>query len=246
MRVLLRWLGVALLAGAAARWPGSVGRAVSAVALVVANLLPVWGVLEGTLSMGDVFLVYWFENFVIWACTIVKLRTVEDGRTHSMATANGQLMPPSFDATFFALHYGIFTAVHGVFSIIIAVMTGISGAWWALLLTMVAITASHLVSLAVNWFGNDERLHTTAGIVMFLPYPRMIVLHVGVILGFFFALGGTWGSYDGEATAVAVLCGLKTVVDLGLHLTERWIYARGVRLTRGVVEEGLVDEGVVE
>ena len=240
MQVLLRWLGVALLAGVAARWPGSVGRVVSALALVVANLLPVWGVLEGTLSMGDVFLVYWFENLVIWACTVVKLRTVEDGRTHSMATANGRVMPPSFDATFFALHYGIFTAVHGVFSIIIAVLTGISGAWWALLVTMVAITASHLVSLAVNWFGNDERRHTTAGVVMFLPYPRMIVLHVGVILGFMFALDGTasfgGGGYDPEVAGVAVLCGLKTIVDLGLHLTERWIYARGARSTSGVVE----------
>lgn len=231
--MLLRWLGVALLAGAAARWPGSVGRAVSALALVVANLLPVWGVLEGTLSMGDVFLVYWYENLVIWACTVVKLRTVEDGRTHSMATVNGALMPPKFDATFFGLHYGIFTAVHGVFSIIIAVITGVSGSWWALALTMAAITASHLVSLAVNWFGNDERLHNRSGVVMFMPYPRMIVLHVGVIIGFMFALDGaaTMGgtSWDPEVAGVAVLCGLKTLVDLGLHLTERWIYAGGVR-----------------
>jgi hypothetical protein len=236
VRVLLRWLGVVLLASAAARWPSSVGRVVSAVALVVANLLPVWGVLEGTLSVGDVFLVYWYENLVIWGCTTVKLRTVEDGRSHSMATMNGALMPPKFDATFFALHYGIFTAVHGVFSILIAVFAGVSGSWWALALTMAAITASHLVSLAVNWFGNDERLHTRAGVVMFVPYPRMIVLHVGVILGFMFALGGSeafGGEWDGEVLSVAVLCGLKTLVDLGLHLTERWIYARGATGTPG-------------
>ena len=239
MRVLLRWLGVALLAGAAARWPGSVGRAVSAVSLVVANLLPVWAVIEGTLSLGDVFLVYWYENLVIWACTVVKLRTVEDGRTHSMATMNGALMPPKFDATFFALHYGIFTAVHGVFTIIIVVLTGVSGSWWALALTMAAITASHLVSLAVNWFGNDERLHTRAGVVMFVPYPRMIVLHIGVILGFMFALDGTAvfgnGSYDPEVAGVAILCGLKTIADLGLHLAERWIYARGSGAGGGTV-----------
>ena len=231
MRPLLRWLGVALLAGLAARWPGSVGRIVSAVVLVVANLLPVQAVLAGRMTMGDVFLVYWFENLVIWATTTVKLRTVEDGRTRSMATLNGRHQPPGFDATFFALHYGIFTAVHGVFSIVIAVITGLSGSWWVLLLTMAAIAASHLVSLAVNWFGNDERLHTSAGTVMWVPYPRMIVLHVGVILGFFFVLGGPDRSYDGEVAGVAVLCGLKTLVDLGLHLAERWIYARRSRST---------------
>ena len=60
-------LGIELLARFAARLPGGMARLATAVLLVVVNLLPVWAVVEGRAGMGDVFLVYWFENVVVWA-----------------------------------------------------------------------------------------------------------------------------------------------------------------------------------
>ena len=53
-----------------------------------------------------------------------------------------------------------------------------------MLLLSVAITASHLFSLGVNWFGRDERKVVEPGQAMFAPYPRMLVMHVGIIIGF--------------------------------------------------------------
>ena len=57
---------------------------------------------------------------------------------------------------------------------------------------------------------------------MMLPYPRMVVLHMSVMAGFFLLLG--LGRVDGtidEVAPVALLCGAKTLVDVFFHLRER-------------------------
>jgi hypothetical protein len=72
----------------------------------------------------------------------------------------------------------------------------------------------------VNWFGRDERKVVSPGQAMFAPYPRMLVLHVGIIIAFGVALDGWEHGENGndQVTAVAVLCLLKLLVDLGFHL----------------------------
>ena len=182
--------------------------------LVVVNLLPVWAVVEGRAGMGDVFLVYWFENVVVWACGIVRVATARgdrhDGRGHRTSALG--LAP------FFALHYGVFTLVHGFFAVIMAVLVGLEGGIGQVLLLSLVIAVSHVVSLAMNWFGRGERLVVGAGTAAFAPYPRMLVLHVGIILGFVFIGGPNATDHGGQVNAVAVLCGLKTLVDLLFHL----------------------------
>ena len=219
MNTILRYLGVLLVARLAARLPGPLARLVTAVVLVVVNLLPVWGVMTERIGMGDVFLVYWIENVVVWACGIVRTATAEGpGRTVAVTT-NG--VPGDMSsAKFFALHYGIFTLVHGVFAIIMAAVVGLKGGLGQVLLLSFAITASHLFSLGVNWFGRNERKVVSPGQAMFAPYPRMLVLHVGIIIAFGVALDGWEHGENGndQVAAVAVLCVLKTLVDLGFHV----------------------------
>ncbi len=218
--VLLRFLGIELIARLAARLPGGLARFATAVVLVLVNLLPVWAVTTERIGMGDVFLVYWVENVVVWACGIVRTATAEGpGRDPVDATVNGQRRDVS-SAKFFALHYGIFTAVHGVFAIIVAAIVGLQGGLGQVVLLSLAITASHLFSLGVNWFGRDERRVVSPGQAMFAPYPRMLVLHVGIIVAFGIALNGLDHGEDraDQVTAVAVLCVMKTLVDLGFHV----------------------------
>jgi hypothetical protein len=95
---------------------------------------------------------------------------------------------------------------------------GFTGGPRTWLLLMVAILASHLVSLGLNWFGQGERELVSARRAMAVPYPRMVVLHLSVIGGFFLLLGP--GTNDAVAP-VALLCGLKTLVDVFFHVRER-------------------------
>jgi hypothetical protein len=226
MNLVLRVLGVELLARAAARLPGGWARAATAVLLVVVNLLPVWAVLGGRAGMGDVFLVYWLENVVVWACGIVRVATAQG--TDTMGGVSG---PRTGLTPFFALHYGLFTLVHGFFALIMAVLVGLVGGLGQVLLLSLLIAASHVVSLVVNWFGRGERRVVGAGAAAVAPYPRMLVLHVAIIAGFALIGGPSATDHGAQLNAVAVLCGLKTLVDLLFHLrTHRRRQVRDDRL----------------
>ena len=213
MQVLLRVLGIQLLARVAARLPGGLARLATAVLLVVVNLLPLWAVLDRRAGMGDVFLVYWVENVVVWLCGIVQVATAEGIDTMGGVTGRRTGLAP-----FFALHYGVFTLAHGFFAVIMASLVGLVGGLGQVLLLSAVIAASHVVSLAMNWFGRGERLVVGAGAAAFAPYPRMLVLHVGIIAGFALIGGPDATDHGAQVHAVAVLCGLKTVVDLLFHL----------------------------
>ena len=77
VRSLLRLPGVDAVAQAGSRLPSPVSRVLSAAFLVGANLLPVWAVLDGRIGMGEVFLLYWLENVVVWCTTTIKIVTAE-------------------------------------------------------------------------------------------------------------------------------------------------------------------------
>jgi hypothetical protein len=199
-----------LLAHVGTRLPNSAARTVSSLALIAANLLPVKAVIDGSLGLGDVFVLYWLENVIVYLATIVKLLTAEKGEDGL--------------AGFFAMHYGIFTFVHGVFAFILAGFTGwFRGGWFYWLAVLGAMLASHLISLGLNWFGRGEYRVAPAGRVMALPYPRMLAMHGAVIAGFFLVLqpDGTQNSVK----AVAFLCVAKTVIDLAFHVVERVVNA---------------------
>ena len=218
MSLVLRILGLNLLAHLGARLTNPVARMLTASVLIGANLLPIYGVFRGELGLADVFILYWLENVVVWALTTIKLATVDGGSAGN--------------ASFFALHYGIFTLVHGVFAAFLAAFSGgFRGGALYWIVVPLSMIASHLISLGVNWFGRGEYRVASPGRVMALPYPRMLAMHGSVIAGFFLVLrpesmfGGP-DSGSASVAAVAILCGLKTALDLGFHLYERVANAR--------------------
>ncbi|RJS46524.1 DUF6498-containing protein [Nocardioides cavernaquae] len=211
MNVVWRILGFQLLAQVGARLPARYARLVTVALLVVSNLVPLVGAAMGWMSLGDVFAVYWLENVIVWIFSTIRI-----------ATAKGPTSPLA-SAAFFCFHYGIFTVVHGVFTIVMIAMTG-SGfvhyrSW---LIAGAALFVSHLLSLVIHWFGRGERLVTTPRQAMFWPYPRMLVLHVAIIGSFFLLLRGLAedGTAD-EVLPVFLLVGLKLTIDIVLHVRER-------------------------
>ncbi len=222
VNLVLRLLGLNLLSHVGTRLSNPAARTTSSLALILANLLPLLGVLNGELGLGDVFVLYWAENVVFWGTTTIRILTAGGGESPSSDVPATRSNP--FLAGFFAMHFGIFTVVHGVFAITLALLSGgFTGSAWSWALVLGAMLASHLVSLGLNWFGRDERLGVTAEKAMFAPYPRMVVLHVAVIAAFALVLA-TGNKHS--VTAVALLCGMKAVVDLALHLRERFRFLR--------------------
>jgi hypothetical protein len=187
----------------------------SALALVAANLLPILGVGLGGWSVGNILLVYWAESGVVGVYTIARMLRV--GGVRSLGTA-----------AFFTVHYGGFMAGHLAFLLVILGGLGphMSHPWDSTalgtlldreaLLMLVALSASHGVSFVQNFLGGEEWRRTTATQEMFAPYPRIMLMHVAIIVGFGLAM------MTGSAAGVLiVLVVLKTAVDLRGHWQER-------------------------
>ncbi|EED31531.1 conserved hypothetical protein [gamma proteobacterium NOR5-3] len=196
--------------------------------LVTANLLPLLGVLLFDWDVGALIILYWSENLILGAYNIIKMASV--GGVHAV-----------FPSIFFLVHYGGFCAVHGFFilSLLFDVPSNFNDeAPWPLFLVFlqllfqvveqvfalaprewviafIGLTISHGYSFVSNFLIADERASTTVNGLMAAPYKRIVILHVTIIAGSFAIM-----SLGQPLFLLIVLVGLKTAMDVGLHLRE--------------------------
>lgn len=185
------------------------------IALLLTNLIPLWGVFFKGWSSQEVLVVYWLENVAVGLINILKLLTNRHEKTLRPAAI--------FLAVFFTVHYGIFTFVHGAF--VFSELNGFTGmtfpfdgmkqAFSDYRIVFLGFLASHLFSFFFNYHGKGEAQRLELPKVMFLPYPRILVLHLTIIFGGMLVM--TLGS---PAALVVLLVILKTVGDVVLHLRE--------------------------
>ena len=198
-------------------------------ALVAANAVPLLGVLFFGWNVWTILIVYWLENGIVGAFNIAKMAMAQ-GDASALSTTfnvNGRGVSTMMKAgliPFFIMHYGIFWLVHGVFVLTLPVFgsmgsgdadmtTGMSPG--TILLAVIALTVSHAVSYRFNFIGGGEYRRVSAAGQMFAPYGRLVVLHITIILG-----GIAIATTGAPAAAIAILVGLKTLMDLGFHLAE--------------------------
>jgi len=229
-----------------------VGSSVGAVAaLILANLVPLIGVLFFGWSVWNILIVYWLENGVVGFFNVLKILRAE-GPVDPTSTwrMNGRPMNVvgrGAIAGFFILHYGIFWFVHGVFVLTMPLFAGIGSGLaisyvvvedqfvngdyigttppgadmtagfevGAVLLAVVALGISHGVSYWFNYLRLGEYKRTSPAVQMFVPYGRLVVLHVTIIIG-----GMAIAFTGAPAAALAILVVLKTAMDIGFHLAE--------------------------
>ncbi len=146
-------------------------------------------------------------------------------------------------AGFFLIHYGIFWFVHGVFLNVFLNLRGVFGSGpptgfgafdpfrfvlgeSTVLIAGLALLLSHLANLVVNYMGRREYLTTSPGVQMFAPYPRMIALHVTIIIGGMAIMG-----LGQPVFAVALLVVLKTIIDIGLYRFDRRRYTPAITVS---------------
>ncbi|HXG27113.1 MAG TPA: DUF6498-containing protein, partial [Candidatus Binatia bacterium] len=182
------------------------------------------------------------------------------------AAARLAAIPRAGLAMFFAVHYGLFWFVHGIFVFLLPTFGGFGpveqapgvcfdatglavpceGAvfgelvWSAVLIGAVALFLSHGASFVLNYLGRGEYLTASPGGQMAAVYGRVVVLHLTIIFGSVVVafLGAPIG-------ALLVLVILKTAFDLGLHLRQRRRSAPPIppRGRFGIAQAGRPPEG---
>lgn len=208
--------------GESARWPGrSALRSLrslrsSALALVAANLVPVYGVLALGWKVAPIMVFFWAENLVVGLFNVLKIARAQGSVAGSGTTINGK--PVTQDSRramilFFIVHYGLFTLGHGAF---VAVLFRPAAVLRELGLALLFLAASHGVSYRRNFIGRGEYRQASFVSLFWQPYARIIVMHLVILVGG--ALAQAAGS---PLPALLLLVGLKTLIDLGAHWLER-------------------------
>jgi hypothetical protein len=178
-----------------------------------------------------ILIVYWLENGVVGVFNVLKMTKAQGpvGDDTTSWRVNGR---PATDMTkaglipFFVMHYGIFWLVHGVFVWMLPVFGSMESETATVDMTtgfqpltipfaVLVLAISHGLSYWFNFIKGGEYLRTSAAAQMFAPYGRLMVLHVTIIIG-----GMAIAFTGAPAAAVAILVGLKTVMDVGFHLAE--------------------------
>ncbi|MCH7505777.1 MAG: hypothetical protein IIB78_01270 [Proteobacteria bacterium] len=187
----------------------------STLALIIANLVPVAGMIFLGWNLSDVMVLYWAESAVIGFFNLCKIAVIG----HWMALLAGP---------FFVGHFGGFMSVHFLFiySLFVKGPQGGNGSggeladvaqlfvnlWPAL----AALFVSHAFSFFKNFLGRREYRGRTLKTQMTEPYSRIIFMHLVIIFG------GGLTIILGELTPVLLMViGLKIFFDVRAHLRQR-------------------------
>jgi hypothetical protein len=192
--------------------------------LIAANLLPLAGVLFLGWDVFAVLVLYWIENGIVGLLNVIKIwRAVgppEPGTAPLRTVGIGRALEKAAMIPFFLFHYGLFWVVHGIFVVVLMSIGGAlpeagASTWLWVGLGGMSLLVSHVVSLRLNYIGRGEYRRISPGAQFMQPYPRMVVLHLTIVLG-----GGLIIGLGQPATLVGLLVLLKTGLDLLLHLRE--------------------------
>lgn len=193
----------------------------SAWVLVAANVLPLVGVLFWDWDVFALLVLCWMENVVVGVFFILRMMFAD---LEEAALSVGKL----FMVLFFCVHYGMFTAVHGVFVFTLfgqgryrvdgldaLVPAARAADDYGLWVPLAVLFASHFFSFAWNYFYRGEFRSAKLTKLMVAPYSRVVVLHVAIILGGIAAM-----ALGSPLWALLVLVALKVGLDLKAHVKE--------------------------
>ena len=212
-------------------------RAVDTVLAILAAAILAYGVLVLHWSVFVVVALFWLENVVIGVLNVGKM-LITGARIGGAALLGALAL-----GAFFTVHYGMFTAVHGVFVVglfgepelgrsanglfaPLAQMIGFLIADRDGSIAVVAIVALQ-ISMFVRWMRVLQTDLTTLPTLMFAPYGRIIILHVTIIAG-----GALVLALKAPVAGALLLIGLKLAFDLKIAASGNPLALQGWRRKR--------------
>ena len=183
----------------------------AAIAVIVANCVPIVGVLAFGWDLRSIMFVYWLETAVIVFYSVLKVVTV--GGPITLLWMPGHL---AFFGVFMSFHLMMILALGptppGWFFPPDVIRELFRRTWSA----GIGLVVSHGISFVVNFLGNGEYRHTTVNEQIAAPWKRVLIMHATTFVG-------AWSVmlFDAPVGALVMLAVLKIVVDLHGHLRER-------------------------
>lgn len=172
--------------------------------IIIANLIPVYGVWFLGWSAIEVFTVYALETLIVGILTVVKLIIATFYKRWDTWNNNGQITRQSgiFFLLFFIAHFGIFAAVQTtIFSQVAGITPPNSGPmhfffhWWEYINEDIAwmlggFVISYLARDLIPFLVRQDYKNVSMMRLMFQPYGRVLIQQFTVILGSMFLTFG--------------------------------------------------------
>ncbi len=208
--------------------------------LIIANAIPIIGVVFFQWGVFPLVFLYWLENGVVCLVTVVKLVVGDFKRGRPN-------WPKKWAIPLFVIIFVACMALHGLIVLLIFASMGPDGKEGlaaihhvlgqavkaGVLLSGVGLMVSHVWSLAKEYWPVRREQRMTVCDAIMAPYGRIMVLHL-------FITGAAWLVVNvGESILVLLLfVALKTIVDLITHAVGHYISARSREANGDAADQG--------
>lgn len=179
--------------------------------LIIANLVPLFGVIFLGWNIFQILFLYWLETAIIGFFNIFKIIKVEGFLNISSITS-------------FLIHYGVFMLGHLVFIVAFFTSEIFSDPTLpsitilsveSILIPFAVLCISHGLSFFLNFIQKKEYKKVTAEEQKQAPYSRVVIMHATVIFG-----GWLIGIFGNPIFGLVVLVALKITIDTVTHTKE--------------------------
>ena len=169
-------------------------RSIDMVLAIASAAIVAYGVLVLGWSVFVVIALFWFENVVIGVLNVAKM-LISGARIGGAGVIAALAL-----ATFFSLHYGMFTVGHGVFVVMLfgqaelggsGQLSGLFAPLARMLDYLIADRDGWFAAVGITllqgaaffrWWGTTRVEPALLPALMFAPYGRIVILHVTVIV----------------------------------------------------------------
>lgn len=191
--------------------------------LVGANLVPLGGVLFADWKVEHVLVLYWMENFVVGAYSLLRIAFAQPAAWSGYDTAQRRLTKLAHGA-FFALHFGAINVAFGVFVVTIVQRDPSAGfgglgqmvnealASGETLLCLAVLAVSHGWSFLENYIGRSECKGITTRELRNRPYRRVVPMYFMVVF-----VGVSLQALGAPLFAAVAFVALKMGFDVYFH-----------------------------
>lgn len=207
---------------------GSKSKDYSGIGIIITNVLVILYAVIDHWDLGSMMLIYWVQSVIIGFFHFFRILLLRSFCTEGF-TSNGQRVPETAKgkwstALFFAVHYGFFHLIYLFFLFGISSqgagdataddveLTEEGGIPWGLL-SVIGFFLGHGYSFYQN-VKADLKRRPSLGTMMFLPYARVIPMHLTIIFGNMIA---------SNTATVLLFSSLKTGADYLMHIVEHRI-----------------------
>ena len=182
--------------------------------LILANIITLFAALAFQWEVAWLLWPYWIQSVIIGIYARKRMLNLAQFSTEGF-TSNDQPVPENAQgkrstANFFVLHYGGF---HLGYLVFLLAEHRVSGLWNMLILFAcgVSFVLSQRATYAVQ-HAADLRGKPNLGKLMFMPYVRILPMHLGIIFG---------SALAGGVSILVLFTALKTLSDIALDHWDR-------------------------